>query len=151
MQPVKGQMLRYIGVGAVPDEVVLAAEGYLIPRRDGSVLAGSTLEPGRDDTRVDESARARLQMTAERLWPALQGLSPENHWAGVRPGRRRDVPVIDAVTADGRVWICSGHYRNGLVSAPASARLLVQGMLGENTDLDLAAYSFSSPGSSDSF
>ena len=151
MQPVKGQMLRYTGASAVPDEVILAAEGYLIPRRDGSVLAGSTLEPGSDDTQVDTSARVHLQRMAQRLWPPLQDLSPENHWAGVRPGRRRDVPVIDSVAGDERVWVCSGHFRNGLVSAPASARLLVQAMLGEHPDFDLTPYSFSSPGSSDSF
>ncbi len=151
LQPVKGQMLRFAGIGDAPAHVLLSEQGYVIPRSDGSVLVGSTLEPGRSDTLIDKDTGKAMSALAMQLWPPLAGQTPENHWAGVRPGRGRDVPVIDALEGWPGVWLCTGHYRNGLVSAPASARLLVQRLMGETPSLNACDYSFSSPGSSDSF
>lgn len=149
--PVKGQMLRYASVPDMPQHVVLSEQGYLIPRQDGSLLVGSTLEPNRVDVEIDQGASTHLQKVAAQLWPVLASLVPSNHWAGVRPGHSTDVPIIDVLQTDKRIWMCTGHYRNGLVSAPASARLLAQRMCNETPEFKPMDYSVSSPGSSDSF
>lgn len=150
--PAKGEMLAYQLSPGVLTEIRLSEQGYVIPRRDGLVVVGSTLEPGVSDTTRTAAACQRLEQTAHALLPALRGAAPAFQWAGVRPGTERAAPLMDQLPeTDGRVWVCGGHYRNGIVMAPASARLLVQAMTGELARAALDDYSFSSPGSSDNF
>ncbi|MDX1580438.1 MAG: FAD-dependent oxidoreductase, partial [Alphaproteobacteria bacterium] len=107
--------------------ILLSEEGYLIPRRDGLVLAGSTLEPGVSDSLPTEEGARQLQAMAGALMPSLFGRQPVAQWAGVRPGCARPEPVIRPLgDAGSRTWLVGGHYRNGLVSAPATARLLAE-------------------------
>lgn len=123
--PAKGQMLLYPPTPRPLPRILLTDNGYLIPRKDGLVLAGSTLEPGIEDMRPDTAAAERLSSMAEALWPALAGVTPIAHWAGLRPGTSSPLPLITPVDAGGRTWLASGHYRNGLVAAPATAALLL--------------------------
>lgn len=149
--PAKGEMLLYRASQGLLKHIILTDKGYLIPRRDGHILVGSTHQAGVADMRPSAQAADTLSNLAQTLLPALQGLTPVAQWAGVRPGHRRDVPLIDCFPDNERVWLSTGHYRNGLVAAPASAKLVAQRISGEATDLDSSPYSFSSPGSSDSF
>lgn len=143
--PAKGQMLLLRPREPMPAPVLLGPAGYLIPRRDGLVLAGSTVEPAQWDGRPTAEARQRLLTMAIALWPALVEAELLAQWSGVRPGLRRELPLIGAVPGShGRVWLNSGHYRNGLVCAPASARLLAALMCGETPGIDPAPYSVSS-------
>ena len=121
--PVKGQMLRYEGVNC-PASVLLASGGYIIPRGDGSLLVGSTVEPGEDDQLpTRDGARALVELAA-RLWPALADHDPVAQWAGIRPGNERSIPWLGALPGLQGVFVACGHYRNGLVCAPRSAQLL---------------------------
>lgn len=153
--PAKGQMLMFDGAGCALPHVVLAESGYLIPRKDGRIIAGSTLEKGCADTMPTLAAKKKLETVAFTLLPALKEARQCAHWAGVRPGCIRDVPIIDVIDEWQRVWVSTGHYRYGLTAAPGSARLLAQRMCQESPDENVvvSAYSspFSSPGSSDSF
>jgi len=153
--PAKGQMLLLrMRPGAIPG-ILLTEGAYLIPRRDGLVLLGSTLEPGRDDLSVTTDARNFLLEKAARLLPGIMDVPVVAHWAGVRPGCHRDTPVIGPVAPGSKVWLCTGHYRNGLVAAPASASLLATMITGGTPGLDSRPYSvsssLSSPASSESF
>lgn len=138
--PVKGQMLMYSAVPGQLRTVVLNKEGYLIPRRDGRVLAGSTLEPGEDSVVPSRSAGEDLHRRALALWPELRGCPIEAQWAGVRPGCQDDVPWIGAVPGCPGIWMATGHYRNGLVSAPVTAALIAALVSGEEPPLDPAPY-----------
>ena len=149
--PAKGQMLLYRCRPGQLGHIVLSDDGYLIPRRDGRILVGSTVEPQVSDMQATAAARQRLASLAATLMPELAGMQPEAHWAGVRPGNRRQAPVMDRVQGCSNVWVSTGHFRNGLVTAPASARLLAQRLCEEHADRQVADYSFSSPGSSDNF
>lgn len=149
--PVKGQMLMYRVSGEVSDSVLLTHDGYLIPRKQGLVLVGSTVEPGLNDCLPTRDAMARLQGVASRLLPSSAEVELVAQWAGVRPGSRRSVPWIGKVPDQGgRVWLNSGHFRNGLVCAPASARLVAQLMTGETPFCDPAPYDLSLSSSSSS-
>jgi glycine oxidase len=124
VEPVKGQMILYRGEPAFLSSMVLAKGRYAIPRRDGHILIGSTLEhTGFDKTPSDE-ALASLRASAEELIPALAGMEPVNHWAGLRPGSPQGIPFIGEVPGHHGLWLNTGHYRNGLVLAPASCQLL---------------------------
>lgn len=150
--PAKGEMLAYQLAPGDLAEIRLSETGYLIPRADGLVVAGSTLQPGVADVSPTVEAAASIGAMAAALMPALAGRRPDYHWAGVRPGTSRAAPLMGVLPdTQGRVWVCGGHFRNGIVMAPASARLLVKVMVGEADAAVLEDYSFSSPASSDSF
>lgn len=123
--PVKGQMILYKCAEDFLSSMVLAKGRYAIPRRDGHILIGSTLEHAGFDKTPTEDALASLRASAEELLPALVGQAPEMHWAGLRPGSPQGIPFIGPVPEYPGLWLNTGHYRNGLVLAPASCRLLV--------------------------
>lgn len=119
VRPVKGQMLLFPPQPGLLRRIVLHDGRYLIPRRDGRILCGSTVEETGFDATPTAQAAGSLRQTAIRLLPALRGVEPENHWAGLRPGSPDGVPVIARLA--GNLVVNAGHFRNGLVMAPASA------------------------------
>lgn len=140
VEPVKGQMILYKCAEDFLSSMVLARGRYAIPRRDGHILVGSTLEhAGFDKTPTDE-ALASLKASAEDLLPALKQAEVVGHWAGLRPGSPEGIPFIGEVPGYPGLWLNCGHYRNGLVLAPASCRLLVDLMLGREPIVDPTPY-----------
>ncbi len=140
--PAKGEMLLYrLAPGQVPS-TILTEQGYLIPRADGAVLAGSTLRKDDASTSPTAEGRRTLETMAAGILPMLAARRPDHHWAGVRPGSARDWPWLGEVPGTRGVFAAVGHHRNGLVSAPASAELLAQLMCGESPLLDPADYAF---------
>jgi len=113
---------------------------YLIPRRDGHVLVGSTREDAGFDKSTDGATRQRLHAEAAELLPALASIQPVQHWAGLRPGSPDNIPVIDRHPDFDNVFVNTGHYRYGVTLAPASAELLVDVMEGNTPVLDPAPY-----------
>jgi glycine oxidase len=141
--PVKGQMLVY---KADPDWLrcmVLHQGRYLIPRLDGRILVGSTVEYAEFDKSVSESVRRDLESFAHALLPALKALTPEKHWAGLRPGSPEGIPRIGAHPGFSNLYFNCGHFRNGFVMAPASARLLADQILRRPAILPLEPYQIS--------
>lgn len=140
VRPVRGQMLLYkLAPGVLPC-MVMANGRYVIQRRDGHVLCGSTLEETGFDKGVTVEARESLMESAARLLPALAGVPPVAQWAGLRPGSPNGIPFIGRLPHLENVWINAGHFRNGLVLAPASARLLADQILQRETSLDPSPY-----------
>lgn len=125
IEPVKGQMLLYELPRRMLREVVLYRGRYLIPRRDNHVLAGSTLEFAGFDKQATGDALQELKASAETMMPLLADVPVKCQWAGLRPGAPDGVPFIGRLPGFDNAWVNAGHYRNGLVLAPASARLLV--------------------------
>lgn len=141
--PVKGQMMVFRpGKGAGPplSRVVLADGRYLIPRRDGRILVGSTLEHQGFDKTVTCSARVSLQGSARQLLPALAEATIEHHWAGLRPGSPGGIPFIGEVPNVAGLFVNAGHFRNGLVLAPAATRLVADLMLRRTPVVDPQPY-----------
>lgn len=142
IRPVKGQMLLY---DAFPDDlshIILASERYLIPRKDGSILAGSTLEDVGFDKTTTDSARDELTQFAESILPVLKRRVLKKQWAGLRPALNDSIPVIGAIPGHSHLYINTGHYRNGVVTGLASAKLLSDIMLERQTILDASQYSY---------
>ena len=140
VRPVKGQMLLFKARPGMVNRVVLMDGRYVIPRADGRVLAGSTLEEAGFDRTTDAAARESLWHSATSIIPALADCEIEHHWAGLRPGSPDGVPFIGQVPGMPGIHVNAGHYRNGLVLAPASTRLLVDEMLGRSPIIDPAPY-----------
>lgn len=140
VRPVRGQMLLYrLAPEALPC-IVMAEGRYVIPRRDGHVLCGSTIEEAGFDKSTTPEAYQSLRASAERLWPALAAETPVAHWAGLRPGAPNGIPYIGRVPDRENLWVNAGQFRNGLVLAPASARLLADQLLQRTPQLDSRPY-----------
>jgi glycine oxidase len=138
--PVKGQMLLY-KFPRPPIRSILLHEGrYLIPRKDGHVLVGSTLEHVGFDKQATDVARQSLSASATAILPSLADMNPVGHWAGLRPGSPQGIPLIGPIESADNLYISAGQYRNGLVLAPASARLLADLILAREPILDPQPY-----------
>ncbi len=143
VEPVKGQMLLYKAEPGLVRRVVLSGGHYIIPRRDGHILAGSTMEYLGFDKTLTEQGRRQLQSAAEAVVPALADVPVVNHWAGLRPGSPDGIPYIGQHAQVEGLFISVGHFRNGVAMGPASARLLVDLMLGREPIVDPAPYRWS--------
>lgn len=140
VQPVKGQMLLFKAEPGVLNRVVLQGSRYIIPRNDGRILVGSTLEFEGFDKSTTEAAQESLQASALSIMPALAEYPVEAHWAGLRPGSPSGIPYIGQAPGLDNCWINAGHFRNGLVLAPASCRLLADLLLQRQPVIDPAPY-----------
>lgn len=138
--PVKGQMLLYKADKPLLSGVVLSKGRYLIPRRDHHILVGSTLEHADFDKSITGQACDSLRASAEQMLPALSALPVLRQWAGLRPGAPEGIPFIGQIPGFSNVYVNAGHYRNGLVLAPASAQLLVAMLTGTSAGLDATPY-----------
>jgi glycine oxidase len=140
VKPVKGQMIQYQAPPGLLRHIVLYLDHYLIPRRDGLLLAGSTLEDVGYDKSTTADAREMLMRLAVELVPELGNCEVVRHWAGLRPGVSDGVPYIGPLPGFDGLFINTGHFRNGVVMAPASARLLTDLVLGRASFTDARAY-----------
>lgn len=135
IEPVKGQMLLFAGSPETLPYMVLEGDHYLIPRLDGNILAGSTVEYSDFDKTTTADTYRRLKAFAQDLCPALAACGDIKHWAGLRPGTPQGIPYITRHPEFENLSINAGHFRNGLVMGPASAQLLVDLILNRPTSV----------------
>ena len=143
--PVKGQMLLFDAKPKTLRTMVLDGDQYLIPRRDGKILAGSTVEHDDFNKTTTTAARNQLSEFALKLLPMLKNSLLIHHWAGLRPGTEHGIPYIDKHPEIFNLSINAGHFRNGLVMGPASAQLMVDLILGRPTAVAPEPYQISRP------
>ncbi len=137
IKPMKGQMLLFSPCRLV-NRVVLANGRYAIPRADGRIVFGSTLEDVGFQRTPDRDAFESLYASALAMIPALKDVDLEAQWAGFRPGSPEGMPWIGAMSE--KLWVNSGHFRNGVVLSPASSRLLCDLMLDRTPIVDPLPY-----------
>lgn len=142
IRPVRGQMLLYAPGGHTLGHILYRKGVYLVPRKDGHLLAGSTLEDAGFDATTTVDALAHLHESACDLLPALRGQSPIRSWSGLRPGSPDNIPLIDRHPDFDNLWIHTGHFRYGVTMAPSSSRLLTELMLGETPSINPTPYSW---------
>lgn len=129
VEPVRGQMIMYETSPGLLRHITLQGDHYLIPRQNGLVLVGSTLEYAGYNKITTEDARETLIEKAVNLVPALAACRVIKHWAGLRPGTATGVPYIGEHPQIQGLYLNTGHFRNGVVMAPGSAQLLVDCIL----------------------
>lgn len=140
LKPVRGQMLLF-KFDAPPLNHILLQDGfYMIARRDGHLLVGSTLEDAGFDKTPTTEALHNLRLHAEQLIPALSGMPVIQHWAGLRPGSPGNVPVIGQHPELENLWINSGHFRYGVTMSPASAEILINEITDSQQPFDVTPY-----------
>ncbi len=140
IDPVRGQMVLFKGRPGLISTIMLCDGHYLIPRHDGRILAGSTVEYEGFDKTTTAAALDELKQAAKTIAPSVAELPIEHHWAGLRPGSPDGVPFIGEHPRVSGLFVNAGHFRNGVVMGPASARLLADLALGRNPIVDPEPY-----------
>ena len=140
IHPIRGQMLLFRTPPGTISRMVLEGSRYVIPRRDGRVLFGSTIEDVGFDKSTTAAAREELHAIATERFPVLNDHPVEAHWAGLRPSSPAGVPYIGPHPEITNLFINAGHFRNGIVLGPASARLAADLVLGRTPILDPTPY-----------
>jgi len=141
VRPVRGQMLRY-PPGAAQLERILANHGgrYLVPREDGSILAGSTMEAAGFDSSPSPAGERAVRLAAERLLPGLRGVAPTDKWAGLRPDTPDEWPVLGPDPEVEGLFYATGYGRNGILLAPAGGRAVAELAVRGETELDWKSF-----------
>ncbi len=132
LRPVKGQMLLLDTPQNPLQAVIRNQHCYLVPRGNGQTVIGATSEPGRDDVLTDEETLNQLHGKATKTVAVLSEATRLSGWAGVRPQSKDGLPLIGPLGMAG-VYINGGHYRNGVLMAPASAKMLCDMVLERQT------------------
>ena len=140
VEPVRGQMILFKATPELLNTMIMEKAHYLIPRRDGRIIAGSTLEYVGFNKSTTDNARQQLMQKATDLIPDLGNYPIEHHWSGLRPGNPRQTPFISQHPQISGLFINTGHFRNGVVTAPASAKLCVDQILNKPSILDPTPY-----------
>jgi glycine oxidase len=140
-RPVKGQMLCL----AMPSRtllkhVVRSPQAYLIPRSDGRLLVGASVEEAGFDKRTDPATIQGLHRAALRLVPKLAEARILEDWAGLRPGTPDGLPLLGATPTAG-YFVATGHFRDGILLAPITAQLMADVIEGRQPQYDLAPFS----------
>lgn len=139
IKPMRGQILLYQPTKNL-EQIVYQDGFYMIPRGDGYLLAGSTLEDVGFDASVTDDVKAELAAKAEAIMPALKDMPIIKHWSGLRPGTPENLPTISAHPQIKNLYLNTGHFRYGLTMAPASARLITELMTGESPFIDASPF-----------
>jgi glycine oxidase len=140
-RPVKGQMLAVACARHdVVRHVIRTPEVYVVPRSDGRIVIGSTLEEAGYDKRIDADTIQRLHRAAIRLVPALKEARVLEAWAGLRPGTPDDLPILGSTNTPG-YFVATGHFRDGILLTPVTAHVMAQIITGEKPDNEISAFS----------
>lgn len=140
VRPRKGQMLSVIAHGCSLQHVIRSEEVYLLPRKDGRIIIGATVEDVGFDKHVNPSAIQTLHHAAADLVPSIAEGKILSAWAGLRPGSPDDLPIIGPLSTPG-TYAATGHFRNGILLAPITAVLMAEVIQGKQPRLDLRPFS----------
>ena len=140
-RPVKGQMLCLVMPSRnLVKHVIRSPQAYLIPRSDGRLLVGTTVEEAGFDKRTDRATIQRLHRAALELVPQLREAKILEDWAGLRPGTPDALPILGATETPG-YYVATGHFRDGILLAAITARLMTAVIEGRAPENDLSAFS----------
>lgn len=144
IEPVKGQMVCFDSTGSPPSiarHVIYSPRGYLVPRRDGRVLAGSTTEQAGFDKEVTASGVHSILSNALEISPRISELPLIGVWAGLRPRAQDGLPVLGPCAEVQGLVFATGHYRNGILLAPITGELIASAIVDNVDSSELSAFS----------
>jgi glycine oxidase len=142
VRPVRGQILRLLPDAPSPWPLLCNHEGrYLVPRENGTLLVGSTMEEAGYDDSVTDEGRGILIASALELFPGLQEARVVERWAGLRPLTPDTWPVLGPEPAMDGLFYATGYGRNGILFAPLTARAVADLIMEERSDVEWEPFS----------
>jgi glycine oxidase len=124
VKPIRGQMICFRVPERLFHRVIYCPRGYIVPRVDGRILAGATAEDVGFDAVTTSEGIAALHRTALEIAPGLSHLVIAEQWAGLRPFATDGLPVIGKLQHADNLYIATAHFRNGILLAPLTAKLI---------------------------
>jgi len=142
VRPVKGEIVTLRGPAVEPvcERIVAGDRVYMVPRADGRLIVGATVEEKGFDTTVTAGGVHELLREAYRLIPEISELELAETTAGLRPGSPDNAPLIGPSATEG-LLVATGHFRNGVLQAPLTADCIAALLAGDQTPIDLAPFS----------
>jgi glycine oxidase len=141
IEPVRGQMVSFEATPQIARHVIFSPRGYIVPRRDGRLLAGSTSEHAGFDKRVTAAGVQSIVTSALEISPSIAALPLTSSWAGLRPRASDGLPVLGPCAEIAGVFYATGHYRNGILLTPITGELLARAIVDEEISLPLQIFS----------
>jgi glycine oxidase len=126
--PVRGHLIAYRPDRSLIGSILRHGHTYLLQRRDRELIAGTSTEYVGFDRSIDEGVVSDIHSRASELLPELAALTPAERWNGFRPGVEGGTPVVGRIEGTS-VWTAYGHYRNGILLAPETARMIAESVL----------------------
>jgi glycine oxidase len=135
VKPIRGQMICCRPSQNL-SRVVYSRRGYVVPRADGRLLIGATVEDVGFEKSVTDEGIAHLTTVGAEIAPMLCDLDIEDRWVGLRPYAFRDAPFIGRISGMENVFAAVGHYRNGILLAPVTAQMVADQILGASSHIN---------------
>jgi glycine oxidase len=140
VRPAKGQMAALRADDLKIERVLWAEKIYLVPRNDGRILAGATVEHAGFDKRVTAGGIEKILSAAIELAPGLKNARIEETWAGLRPDTPDHMPILGPADVDG-LLMATGHFRSGILLTPITARLMREWITEQRVSVDWERFS----------
>jgi glycine oxidase len=129
VDPVRGQMISFDARPQLTRHVIYSPRGYIVPRRDGRLLAGSTSEHAGFAKQVTAGGISAILQHAQEISPSVSALPIVDTWAGLRPRAPDSLPVLGPCDEIGGLFYATGHYRNGILLAPVTGELIAEAVV----------------------
>jgi glycine oxidase len=140
VRPVRGQMVLLQGPPEALKRSIISRDSYLIPRADGRILLGSTMEEAGFDDSTTADGVAHLLAQGKRLVPETGAYAVAAAWAGLRPATADRLPFLGRPAGFGGLILATGHFRNGILLAPVTGKIVADLVAGRTPSLDLAPF-----------
>ncbi len=141
IEPVRGQMICFDAKPQLTRHVIYSPRGYLVPRQDGRLLAGSTSENAGFTKQVTAGGINTILANAHEISPRVSNLPIVDTWAGLRPRAADGLPVLGPCDEIDGLFYATGHYRNGILLAPVTGELIAEAVVAGHVSPSLAAFS----------
>ena len=141
VDPVRGQMISFDARPQLTRHVIYSPRGYIVPRRDGRLLAGSTSEHAGFAKQVTAGGISAILQHAQEISPSVSALPIVDTWAGLRPRAPDSLPVLGPCDEIEGLFYATGHYRNGILLAPVTGELIAKAVVAGHVSSLLAAFS----------
>ena len=141
IEPIRGQMLCFEANPPIARHVIYSPRGYIVPRRDGRLLAGATTEQAGFDKRVTAEGISSILSAAMEISPQIGALPMRSSWAGFRPRAADGLPVLGQYAEIGGLFYATGHYRNGILLAPITGELIAGAIVDQAVSTELNYFS----------
>jgi len=140
VHPVKGQIVLLKTKPDTLKHIVKHDDAYFVPRRDGRILVGASMENVGFERGNTVEVLHELLAATKRLLPGLKDAEIEQQWMGFRPGSPDGLPYLGEVKSKPGLWVATGHYRNGVALAPMTAKLMSDWIIGKTPSLNMTAF-----------
>lgn len=141
VKPIRGQILSYKTVKRLFFHVIYSPRGYIVPRLDGKIVAGATVEDAGFENRTTEAGISYICENTAEIAPNLANLEISEKWSGLRPFAADGLPILGDLPQAKNLYIATAHYRNGILLTPLTAQIMAEKITGESNSKYLDIFS----------